>query len=93
MIPLQPSGTTLAINTEKIEREFTYHSPFGTQPERYVKLREKAKELALLIVELTPVCADQTAAIRKLRECIMTANAAIAINEVKPPEPNANLQA
>lgn len=72
----------------KIEREFTYHSPFGTQPERYVKIREKAKELAILIIETTPICADQTAAIRKLRECVMTANAAIAINEVKPPEPN-----
>ena len=72
--------------TEKIEAEFTYHPPFGTQAERYVKIRDKAKELALVIAELTPSCADQTVAIRKVREAVMTANAAIAINEVKPEE-------
>lgn len=75
-------------STADIEAAFTYHPPFGTQTERYVAIRDKAKELALLIRESTPMCADQTAAIRKLRECVMTANAAIAINEVKPPEPN-----
>lgn len=70
----------------KIEAEFTYHPPFGTQTERYVKIRDKAKELALMIAELTPSCADQTSAIRKLRECVMIANAAIAINEINPEE-------
>lgn len=66
----------------KIEREFTYHAPSGTQPERYVKIRDKAKELAFVIAECVPMCADQTAAIRKLREAVMTANAGIAINEI-----------
>ncbi len=76
------SGSVAQYNpTEKIEAEFTYHPPFGTQTERYVKIRDKAKELALMIAELTPSCADQTAAIRKVREAVMTANAAIAINE------------
>lgn len=65
----------------KIESEFTYHPPHGNQSERYVKIRDKAKELAMTIAELTPKCADQTAAIRKVREAVMTANAAIAINE------------
>lgn len=62
-----------------IDEVFTYHAPKGNQPERYVALRSKAKELAHLIVALTPEGADQSAAIRKLRECIMTANAAIAL--------------
>ena len=66
---------------EEIEVFFKYHPPQGNQQERYVAIRDKAKELALLINELTPSSPDQTAAIRKLRECVMTANAAIACYE------------
>lgn len=66
---------------EEIDNTFKYHAPKADQPARYEAIREKAKELAELIVASTPKCADQTAAIRKLRECVMTANAAIAINE------------
>jgi hypothetical protein len=64
-----------------IENWFTHHAPAGNQPARYVALRDKARELALLIFELAPKGADQTASIRKLREAIMTANAAIACEE------------
>lgn len=66
---------------QEIEKMFTYQPPKNDQPARYVKIRDKAKELALVIVECTPGCPDQTAAIRHLREAVMTANAAIAINE------------
>lgn len=58
---------------------FTYHPPTGDQPERYEAIRVKAKELAGLILEMTPGCADQSAALRKVREAVMTANAAIAL--------------
>lgn len=68
-----------------IEARFTYHPPFGNQPERYVALREKAKELAILLAELTPHSQEQSVAIMKLEECVMQANAAIARNE-RPPE-------
>lgn len=64
-----------------LENWFTYHAPKGDQVERYQKLRDKGKELALLICQLTPPSADQTAAVRKVREAIMTANMAIACNE------------
>ena len=64
-----------------IERIFTYQQTRDGQVERYVKIREHAKALAHVIVETTPQCADQTAAIRKLRECVMTANAAIALED------------
>lgn len=60
---------------------FTYHKPEGTQNTRYELIRTKAHELASLIIANTPSSADQTAAIRKLRECVMTANAAIACGE------------
>lgn len=69
------------ITEQDIDNWFSYHPPTGTQADRYVTLRSKAKELAILIIENTPSSADQTAAIRKLRECIMTANAAIACEE------------
>ncbi len=64
-----------------LDNWFQYHAPKGTQQERYVAIRDKAKELAELIVKSTPSSADQTAAIRKLREAVMTANAAIACGE------------
>lgn len=64
---------------DQIEEMFTYHAPTGTQPTRYGLIREAAKSFALVVVENTPAGPDQTAAIRKLRECVMTANAAIAL--------------
>lgn len=65
---------------EKLPEIFKYHSPTPTQVEQYLQLRNKALELGELICELTPPCADQTAAIRLLREAVMTANAAIALD-------------
>jgi len=64
-----------------VENWFTYHPPTGTQQSRYAHIRDTAKVLAYAIKSMTPVCADRTAALRKLRECVMTANAAIACNE------------
>lgn len=66
---------------EELDNIFCYHSPKGDQGERYVKLRNAAKAFCQEIIDSTPACADQSAAIRKVREAVMTANAAIAINE------------
>jgi len=63
---------------KQIHEWFTYHAPKGDQAERYVILRDAARDLAFLIQQIVPPCADRSAAIRKLRECVMTANAAIA---------------
>jgi hypothetical protein len=57
---------------------FNYHPPVGNQPDRYSRLRQAAKVFAAEIVFLTPAGPDQSAAIRKVREAVMTANAAIA---------------
>jgi hypothetical protein len=65
----------------RIENDFTYHAPKEGQQERYVALREKAKEFALLIVELTPVSREQSLALTELEKASMFANAAIARNE------------
>ncbi len=63
-----------------IENIFTYHSPTAEQLPKYEAIRAKAKELGHVIVANTPPSADQTAAIRLLREAVMTANASIALD-------------
>lgn len=67
--------------TQEVDHWFTYHDTKGDQLDRYVRLRESAKRFAHDILDYVPPCADRSAAIRKLRECIMTANAAIACEE------------
>lgn len=65
----------------QIEKAFTYHAPKGDQPARYEQLRNKAKEFALLIAELTPASREQSLALTELEKSVMFANAAIARNE------------
>ena len=65
---------------EKLPDIFRYHAPKGNQPAQYEAIRNKALELAQVIVDNTPQSADQTAAIRLLREAVMTANASIALD-------------
>lgn len=64
---------------QEIDNIFTYHTPKGDQPERYTAIREAAKAFALVAVTNTKPSADQSAAIRLLRECVMTLNASIAL--------------
>lgn len=63
---------------EQILNWFTYHSPSTEQLPKYQEIREAGAQLALSIAKNSPASADQTAAIRKVREAVMTANAAIA---------------
>lgn len=67
--------------TKDLNNRFTYHPPKGDQAERYGALREKAKELAELIMSATPVSREQSTALTLLTQVSMMANAAIAINE------------
>jgi len=74
-----------------LDHIFTYHPPDHEQRERYELLRKAAHEFAQVVLDCTPPCADQAAAIRKIREAVMTANAAIALGgrlleeEYRPP--------
>ena len=63
---------------ETLENWFTYHAPSRDQLTAYAKLRSAALDFAKAINDLVPDSADKTAAIRKVREAVMTANAAIA---------------
>lgn len=69
------------ITQENIDNWFSYHSPKEGQPEKYQAIRNQAKIMAETIIKNTPQSADQTVAIRKLRECVMVANASIACEE------------
>ena len=68
----------IMITHETIDNWFKYHAPDDLQIVKYGVIRETAKSLAMVIIDNTPESADQTAALRKLRECVMTANASIA---------------
>ncbi len=66
---------------EQVQRTFTYHPPKPDQQPRYAAIRDKAKELALLLIEVTPESREQSLALTHLEEAVMFANASIARNE------------
>ena len=76
--PVVASRPPQGVTTAQIDNWFTHHPPSEAQAEFYVALRNAGRDFALAILSLTPPGADQTAAIRKVREAVMTANAAIA---------------
>ena len=69
----------MPFNREQLRDIFTYHPPTSDQQVAYEKLRNAAYDFAVALVEVTPPSADQSAALRKLRDCVMTANASIAL--------------
>lgn len=66
------------ISKEQLKNWFTYHPPTEGQNEAYRELREKGLELADTILRVVPEGADQSDAIRSVRNAVMTANAGIA---------------
>jgi len=65
---------------ERLEIAFTYQRPDDDRFRSYAVVRAAGKALALAILNAAPKCADRTDAIRKVREAVMTANAAIALD-------------
>lgn len=57
---------------------FNYHAPDDVQTSHFEKIRQACTITARVILEETPVCADQQAALRKLKDAMMTANSAVA---------------
>lgn len=64
-----------------IEETFTYHTCDDKAQKRFDDIRQYAKALAYKIEEHCPVSADRSAAMRKLRECVMTAIASIVLED------------
>lgn len=69
----------MPVTIENVGDVFTYHPPDEAQQLAFLVIREGALSLALIILEFTPPCADREAALRLLRQCVMTVNAAIAL--------------
>ncbi len=70
----------MAVKAEDLNTVMAHHAPTSEQIDRYLELRARALDFADAILRNTPICGDQQAAIRKVREALMTANAAIALN-------------
>jgi hypothetical protein len=68
----------MGITSLDLARWFTYHPPTPEDQDRYLVIRSQAMAFAEVVLANTPSSADQTAALRKIREAVMTANAAIA---------------
>jgi hypothetical protein len=66
------------ITDSDIQNWFTYHSPSADQIPRYQEIRDAGRVLAYAILKNVASSADQSAAIRLVREAVMTANAGIA---------------
>ena len=69
------------MNIEELTNIFSYHAPVGDQEVRYDIIRSQAKSLAIHIEKWCPRSREKSLAITKLQECVMMANAAIAIHE------------
>lgn len=63
-----------------LDNWYAYHAPSPGQVQIYESIRGKAKELAELFDRYAPICADSTAAHRKLRDTVMAMNLSIACN-------------
>lgn len=66
------------ITQEMLDNWFTYHPPTEEDKIKYVAIRDKAKEFAQIVIQNTPPSADQSAAIRDIRNAVMHANSSIA---------------
>lgn len=75
-MPNHPSNNP---STETLKEVFTYHPATDEPAERYQEIRLQAMDLVTTVLDCCPPCADRSAAIRKVREAGMTANAAIAL--------------
>lgn len=70
------------MNRDTIENMFTHHPPTGDQSERYERINEACRKLALVIIENAGSSATAKNAITQVQLARMMANSAIAIEGV-----------
>lgn len=71
---------------ERLDKDFSYHPPAGTQWSCYEGNRDDAKEFAHNLMRRCPPSRELSLALTNLEQCVMWANASIARNESnKPP--------
>ena len=66
------------ITADTLDAFFTFQNDPGRYW-RYPPVRNAAKQLAQVILDHAPDCADRSTALRMVREAVMYANAAIAL--------------
>lgn len=67
------------ITDEQLDNWFTHHPPLEQATiDAYETIRRAGRAFAAIIIANTPPSADQSSAIRRIREVCFTANAAIA---------------
>jgi hypothetical protein len=66
------------MDQSRLDNDFKYHAPKEGQPEKYVAIRDKGKELAMLINDLVPEGREKSLAITNVEQATMWANAGIA---------------
>lgn len=66
---------------KELDNSYTYHAPKDDQADRYVIIRDTAKELAMVIIQACPPSRERSVALTNLEQAVMWANKAIACNE------------
>lgn len=69
------------MDQKQININFTYHAPKNDQQERYISIRDMARDLAIHINANCPDSREKSLAFTNLEEAVMWANASIARNE------------
>lgn len=82
-----PKRTLTVTELKDLDNRFTYHAPHGDQTDRYKQIRDKGKELAVLMSECCPASRELATALTQLTLVTMLANSAIAIGEQAPISP------
>lgn len=65
------------------EWNLSHHTPTPDGIAKILKFREKVKNLAEVVLELTPACRERDEALRYLELSLLYANQAIARNETE----------
>lgn len=66
----------------QLDQWFAYHPPRNPDiAAAHEKVRAACRELAQVFSDLLPECPDKTVALRKVREAMFEANAAIAVQQ------------
>lgn len=70
----------MPLNRSNLDNVIEYHKPSDAQVAKIARIRAATKALCSEILDCTPICGDQQAALRCAREAMMTANAAIVLD-------------
>lgn len=70
------------ITLETVDKIFSYHAPNLHKQETYTRIRTDAHSFAQLLLTRLPDCADRDQALDLIRQVVMRANAAVALDGV-----------